>query len=219
MKKKKIVIFDMDGLLLDTERIYVQCWKQTFVECKLEIAPEEIDGFIGIGFDELKRKMSFRFGTEEEFHRLRNYREMLFWAHIEKYGLPIKKGSVQILKYLKEKGVLTALATSTYQNRAEKLLKHANLTHKFDFEVYGDQVERTKPHPDLFNHVSDISGIGKEQCIIFEDSYNGVKSANRAGIDVVWIRDLVDLARMNDINYIAALESLEDGISYIEAYI
>lgn len=216
MKKKKMVIFDMDGLLLDTERIYVHCWQQTFSECNITIESDEINDFIGIGFDELKRKMSHRFNGEAEFHRLRNYRETLFWAHIEKYGLPIKTGSVEILKYLQEKGVLTALATSTHQSRAKKLLKYANLNHIFDFEVYGDQVEKTKPNPDLFNYISKISGVEKDQCIIFEDSYNGVRSANSAGIDVVWIKDMVDLQGLSDINMVASFESLQEGIPFLE---
>lgn len=219
MKKKKIVIFDMDGLLLDSERIYVQCWKQTFKDCEIEITQEEIDGLIGIGFDELKRKLSLRFNSEEEFHRLRNHRETLFWAHIENHGLPIKKGALEMLDFLKEKGVLTALATSTYQIRARNLLNHAVFTFEFDYEVFGDQVKNTKPHPDIFNEISRISKIEKDQCIIFEDSYNGVRSANSAGIDVVWIKDVIDLSGLSDIKVVATYDSLDEAIPFIDAYV
>jgi HAD superfamily hydrolase (TIGR01509 family) len=217
--KKKLVIFDMDGLLLDTERIYSICWKQTFIECGVTIDHSEMEKLIGVGLEELKRRLSNILNGEEEFHRLRNYRETIFWKYIDEHGLPIKKGSLEMLALLRKNGVPTALASSTYQKRAQKLLETAKLTHQFDYEIFGDQVTNTKPHPDLFNQIITMSGFDKEQCIVFEDSYNGIKASNNAGIEVVWIKDLVEIGGLSDINFVASFDSLEAAIPFIESQI
>ena len=152
-----------------------------------------------MGFEDLKRNLSAILNGEEDFHRLRNYRETLFWGHIETYGLPIKTGVVEVLETLKRSGVKTAIASSTYKERATRLKAAAKLNHEFDYELYGDEVEHSKPAPDLFIQLIYQSGYMPQECLIYEDSYNGIKAANAAGVDVIWIKDLQDLTQHADI--------------------
>jgi HAD superfamily hydrolase (TIGR01509 family) len=209
---KRLIIFDMDGLLLDTERLYHQSWKQTFIDCQTPIDTQETDKLVGMGFEDLKRNLSAILNGEEDFHRLRNYRETLFWGHIETYGLPIKTGVVEVLETLKRSGVKTAIASSTYKERATRLKAAAKLNHEFDYELYGDEVEHSKPAPDLFIQLMNQSGYMPQECLIYEDSYNGIKAANAAGVDVIWIKDLQDLTQHADIVYAKAFDTMLDAM-------
>lgn len=136
MIKKELVIFDMDGLLIDTERLNILCWERTFVECEVGLNGKDIRKLIGLGVEQFKTKMIELLDSEAEFHRVRNYREKIFWEHIDQKGVAIQQGTLPLLKYLKNKGIQTALGTSTIQNRARRFLSAAKLDYAFDYEVF-----------------------------------------------------------------------------------
>lgn len=206
---KRLYIFDMDGLLFDTERLYQKCWSLVIQEENVPLTDEDLKQIIGMGFNQLKRYWSELLGSEDAFFSLREKREIHFWKEIEEQGVPIKHGVKEFLKYLRENEVQTALITSTPEERARKILGLSELGHEFDYVLFGDMVKHTKPDPEIYTLMAKLTTIPKEEWIIFEDSYNGVKAANNAGVDVIWIRDLMDISD-TDAKYLNALSSLEE---------
>lgn len=216
---KRLYIFDMDGLLLDTETLYQQFWFRVLQEKNIDITREELRKIIGMSYDQAKNYFLNYVDTEEEFIELRQRREVYFWEHVENIGMPLREGADQILSYLRENNIKTALITSTEEQRAKKLMNIAGLNHTFDYMVFSNMVTKTKPDPEMYHYLEKLMDIDKREWIVFEDSYSGLKAANNAGVDVVWIKDLAILMDDN-VDYIQEHNSLLDvlnNIHYIQS--
>ena len=216
---KRLYIFDMDGLLLDTETLYQQFWFKVLQEKNIDITREELRKIIGMSYDQAKNYFLNYVDTEEEFIELRQRREVYFWEHVENIGMPLREGADQILSYLRENNIKTALITSTEEQRAKKLMNIAGLNHSFDYMVFSNMVTKTKPDPEMYHYLEKLTDIDKREWIVFEDSYSGLKAANNAGVDVVWIKDLAILMDDN-VDYIQEHNSLLDvlnNIHYIQS--
>jgi len=194
---KNLFIFDMDGLLLDTEALYQKYWFQVLQEKNINMTEEELRKIIGFSFDQTKQYFLNYVNSEEEFYDLRKRREVIFWEEIEKYGVPTKTGVSEILEHLKQENIKTALITSTEETRAKKLLSFAGVKHEFDYMVFSNMVTKTKPDPEVYHLLETFTDIDKNDWIVFEDSYNGLKAANNANVDVIWIKDLAELKDHN----------------------
>ena len=216
---KRLYIFDMDGLLLDTETLYQQFWFKVLQEKNIDITREELRKIIGMSYDQAKNYFLNYVDTEEEFIELRQRREVYFWEHVENIGMPLREGADQILSYLRENNIKTALITSTEEQRAKKLMNIAGINHTFDYMVFSNMVTKTKPDPEMYHYLEKLTDIDKREWIVFEDSYSGLKAANNAGVDVVWIKDLAILMDDN-VDYIQEHNSLLDvlnNIHYIQS--
>lgn len=216
---KRLYIFDMDGLLLDTETLYQQFWFKVLQEKNIDITREELRKIIGMSYDQAKNYFLNYVDTEEEFIELRQRREVYFWEHVENIGMPLREGADQILSYLRENNIKTALITSTEEQRAKKLMNIAGLNHTFDYMVFSNMVTKTKPDPEMYHYLEKLADIDMSEWIVFEDSYSGLKAANNAGVDVVWIKDLAILMDDN-VDYIQEHNSLLDvlnNIHYIQS--
>ena len=216
---KRLYIFDMDGLLLDTETLYQQFWFKVLQEKNIDITREELRKIIGMSYDQAKNYFLNYVDTEEEFIELRQRREVYFWEHVENIGMPLREGADQILSYLRENNIKTALITSTEEQRAKKLMNIAGLNHTFDYMVFSNMVTKTKPDPEMYHYLEKLTDIDMSEWIVFEDSYSGLKAANNAGVDVVWIKDLAILMDDN-VDYIQEHNSLLDvlnNIHYIQS--
>jgi HAD superfamily hydrolase (TIGR01509 family) len=191
--KKKLFIFDMDGLLINTEEIYQNCWKKTFESEQLIVSEEECRRLVGMGTKLSEDYFEMLFGNRNEYWRLRTRRETFFWQYIDEHGITIKDGVMSVLNWCKDQGHQTAIATSTYRQRSLKLLEIAGLDFAFDYQGYGDEVKNTKPDPEILINIINQASIEKEEAIIFEDSANGLIAAYRAGIDFVWVKDVAEI--------------------------
>lgn len=211
---KRLYIFDMDGLLLDTETLYQQFWFKVLQEKNIDITREELRKIIGMSYDQAKNYFLNYVDTEEEFIELRQRREVYFWEHVENIGMPLREGADQILSYLRENNIKTALITSTEEQRAKKLMNIARLNHTFDYMVFSNMVTKTKPDPEMYHYLEKLTDIDMSEWIVFEDSYSGLKAANNAGVDVVWIKDLAILMDDN-VDYIQKHDSLLDALNNI----
>ena len=211
---KRLYIFDMDGLLLDTETLYQQFWFKVLQEKNIDITREELRKIIGMSYDQAKNYFLNYVDTEEEFIELRQRREVYFWEHVENIGMPLREGADQILSYLRENNIKTALITSTEEQRAKKLMNIARLNHTFDYMVFSNMVTKTKPDPEMYHYLEKLTDIDMSEWIVFEDSYSGLKAANNAGVDVVWIKDLAILMDDN-VDYIQEHNSLLDVLNNI----
>ena len=189
--KYKAVIFDMDGLLLDTERIFLDAFRKTCEELGLRFDMSLFVKLIGTNSVKTKDIMTEGFGEEFNYDRFRENWIMNVTGYLAHNSIPLKKGALNLLEKCKQTKLPMAVATSTAYDDACRSLKHAGIDQYFFFVIAGDQVERGKPDPEIYLESAGRLDVDPEECIVFEDSENGVRSACAAGMDVIQVPDLV----------------------------
>ena len=112
--------------------------------------------------------------------------------YIEEKGVPLKEGLPELLEYLKGQDIRMAVATSTQQSLAEKMLKIAGVYEYFDAVAYGNKVKRSKPFPDIFQKAAEDLGVPMRECLVLEDSPNGIRAGAAAGCKAVMVPDLME---------------------------
>jgi HAD superfamily hydrolase (TIGR01509 family) len=186
----RAVIFDMDGLLVDSEPLYRVTWQTAAAELGYPIDDIFFNRFVGRGNDEAERILIERFGDAlplEEF-RIRWRRD--FDERLAHAPLARKIGAVELLDRLEARGIPMALATSS--PRAIALPCLGDLASRFGIFAFGDEVTRTKPAPDLFLLAAERLGLAPAECLVLEDSEAGVRAARAAGMDVILVPDLIE---------------------------
>jgi len=181
------VVFDMDGVLFDTEVVFDEAWRQ--VARRMGIA--DIEPAIRDCRGVTPKFIREYFGREypavdyDEFDRLNGelYEELI------ENGVPEKPGMQQILKDLRAKGIKIALATSGERGRVLHHLRQAGIENAFDAIITGDMVKHSKPAPDIYLTAAEALGVSPADCIGVEDSHNGVRSAHAAGMRVAMVID------------------------------
>lgn len=190
MNRIKAVIFDMDGVLIDTEKHYFSCWLQASKEagfpfteeqalmlrsCDAKVASDMMKGIFGEGFD---------------YYAIRERRRQLVKERLEKVGLEKKPEVEETLLYLRGKGIKTAVATATPLDRTREHLTELGFLELFDKVVSAKEVENGKPAPDVYLYACKQIGEEPFSCMAVEDSPNGILSAYRAGLMPVMVPDL-----------------------------
>ena len=188
--KIKGVIFDMDGVLLNSEVLYQRFWLEALHFYGYPAEKEHILALRSLTGKNAELKLKSFFGDSLNYEQVKNKRIVLMNEYIRKNGVEIKKGADEILPYLKEKGIKIALATSSPLERAEEHLGIVGLFKYFDSCVCGGMVKNSKPQPDIYLLASEKLGLKPCECIAVEDSPNGVRSAVNAGCKTVMIPDL-----------------------------
>ena len=183
------VIFDMDGLMFDTETVYTLTWPPAAEEFGYHVTTEQVVGAIGLNSEAGRRYFEMLFGQEFPFYAIRERRLQLAAAYIQKNGLPVKKGLYHLISYLTCHRVPIAVATSSERERAEWYLKLSHLTDCFDAVICGDEVKKSKPDPEIFLKAAYKLHVNPKRCMILEDSENGIRAANATGAFVVMIPD------------------------------
>lgn len=194
MDKKSIkgAVFDMDGVLIDTEKLYLRFWKQAAADFGYKMEDEHVFAIRSLArkFSVLKLK-SF-FGEDFPTEDVRQRRTELINDHINKYGIDLKKGLFELLDFLKARGIKLAVATATPRERTLMYLEKINALDYFDAVICGDMVTNGKPAPDIYLTAARELGLSPEECAAFEDSPNGILSAHAAGCQAIMIPDLTD---------------------------
>ena len=186
----KAVIFDMDGVLIDTEKYLVKYWIQAGQEFGFDMKPEHgllIRSLAGKYAGPLLQEI---FGPSFDYPAVRARRKALMADHIARNGIEKKPFVDKALDQLKEMGIKTAVATATDQERAGRYLKQIGIDHKFDRIICADMVENGKPQPGIYLYACQEMGELPENCMAVEDSPNGVRSAASAGLVTVMVPDL-----------------------------
>lgn len=189
----KAVVFDMDGVLVDTEKIYRQSWKKN--AATIGMSEDEMESWcdwIAGGNTESNARLfkSIR-GEDFDYLAFRQRTMDLFNEHVAKYGIDIKPYVEDTLKFLKEKSIKIAVATSTSRDRAIQRLESVHIAEYFDEMVCGDEIAKGKPDPDIYYRACEKLGIEPEMAVAVEDSVNGVVSAGVAGLYTVMVVDLI----------------------------
>ena len=187
--KLKAVFFDMDGLVLDTEKLYTRFWQEAGIEMGYPMTKEHALGMRSLNRDAGLAKMQSYFGDSVDYDGTRQKRIELMEAFIQKEGVEVKPGLDVLLHYLKEQGIKTAITTSSPLERTISYLSMVGLEHSFDKLITGYMVKKGKPEPDIYLYASQQFGFEPSECIVLEDSPAGITAAYRAGCIPVMIPD------------------------------
>lgn len=212
----KGAVFDMDGLMFDTERLVYRIWQRTMDENGYNYSFDIYKKTVGKRTAEVKVFYKELYGESFDYQELREKANVYFYEYIEKEGVPVKKGLLNILKYLKSKEMKISLATSTGSKTALDLLDKAEVTRYFDKFVCGNMVKNGKPHPETFLTAARELSLKPEDCIALEDSINGIKSAYNAHMKPIMIPDLLEPTEEIKPMIFALCKDLDEVIPVIE---
>jgi HAD superfamily hydrolase (TIGR01509 family) len=185
------VLLDMDGLMLDTERPAVALWVQAAQSFGIQMSRDVIFKTIGINEKDSKALLMNEYGPDFPYHAIRGHVEKLRFEKIEREGIDHRPGLEEFLDRLDELSIPYAVATSTKAQKALWKLEKARIRERFKVFVFGDEVERGKPAPDIFLRAAERLGKAPQDCLGFEDSAPGLQSLHSAGIPSVFIQDVV----------------------------
>ncbi|MEJ5313436.1 MULTISPECIES: HAD family phosphatase [Anaerolinea] len=184
------LIFDLDGLLIDSERLSQRSWSEVMAHAGYTLSEEIYHQMIGRTEQDVKAILRQAYGMEFPFEEMYQKREKRFFEIIEQEGMPTKAGWEKLAAHISRTGLKTAVASSTYCRLAEKKLKAAGLSNFFQVIVTGDEVARGKPAPDLFLTAAKKLEVSPSSCVVLEDSEAGIQAASAAGIRCIHIPDI-----------------------------
>lgn len=179
----------MDGTLIDSEKYYRIFWPKALAAFGYTMTDEQALNMRSLGRPFGLIYLKELFGEEIDYYAIRSKRKELMEAYLKNVELELKPGAVEILEFLKKKGIQTAVATATELERAEKHLKSLGLYEYFDKIVSAHMVKAGKPSPDIYIYTCKVLERKPEECIAVEDSPNGVISAYKAGCKVIMVPD------------------------------
>lgn len=184
------LILDMDGLLIDTERLYLEVNVLAAAELGYVLAPETNLGMVGVAIDGCRRLLAEAHGAGFPFDAFRDLGYELLEARMAD-GVPVKPGAVELVSWAKAEGVPVAVATSTRRARARHHLERVDLLHRLDALVTRDDVTLAKPAPEPYLRAAGLLGVAPGGCLAAEDSANGVRAAAAAGVPVLMVPDVL----------------------------
>ncbi|MGA2052346.1 MAG: HAD family phosphatase [Opitutales bacterium] len=205
-------VFDMDGLLLDTERLSSAALHAAAADLGLTLPSDIFLEMIGRRGPDIHRRLAVRVGAQDTADRLIAGAEVHYSALLAR-GIPVKEGAVELLAWLESHGRPCAVATSTRTPRAEQKLAAAGLRPFFRAVIGGDQVEHGKPAPDVYLRAAAALGVAPPECGVFEDSEPGLRAAHAAGTRVVWIPDLAPVSPAAQALALARADSLSEVLA------
>jgi HAD superfamily hydrolase (TIGR01509 family) len=189
-KPVEAALFDMDGLLLDTEVIYIEAMQAAAHGLGRKMSLEFCHSMVGVPSHECNLMIEAYYGEDFSLTEFREH----FTVHrrrVMEGGIPVKPGVVELLDFLGDRGLPLAVATSAGRATAEHHLGHAGLLDRFTALATRDDVERAKPHPDVYLEAARRLGVAPERCLAFEDSNIGLEAAHAAGAMAFMVPDLL----------------------------
>lgn len=211
----KAVIFDMDGLIFDSERLYAKANVKTAKTLGLDKDEAYFYQFVGIGAQDMAERMKEAFDDDlvDEFFRLgeEDAHELLLHGEV-----PTQPGLHELLDYLDDAGIEKVIASSSEVYMIDVMTKNAGIRDRFSVIHGGDQVEQTKPAPDIFELAWSNLGVSKEETLVLEDSINGVLAAHAAGIPVIMVPDTVEPTDEVRAKALAVVNNLSEVANYLK---
>lgn len=213
------VLFDMDGLMLDTERLAHRAWTQAMMERGYTLDESAYLRLIGRTIADVQSILSEVFGDSIPYAEIYARRRVLYDAEIAAKGVAIKPGLLELLDFLEEHKVPKAVASSTHRAGVVMKLTLAGVADRFPVLVGGDQVERGKPEPDLFLEAARQLGFAPRNCLVLEDSEAGILAAHRAGMLPVMVPDMKQPDADTDRMAYRVVPSLHEVIPLVETFL
>lgn len=216
MKKMDAIIFDMDGVLIDSERISFKCFQEVFKEYNYKMEEKFYLKLIGRNVKSIKEIMEKEYGSDFPFDTIYKKKAQLALETTNKNGVIIKPGVHELLDYLNEEDYKIAVATSTRRERALELLQEAKIKDKVNFVVCGDEVENSKPDPEIFLKAAKGLDVDPKKCIVIEDSDAGITAAHAAKMTGIHVPDMKQLEEETKELAFKVCKSLEAVREYLE---
>ena len=215
-KQVQAVIFDMDGVIFDSERLVIECWEVIAAKHNIPDIVEICMRVQGNNREETGKRFREKYGRDFPYEMYKKEVTALFRDRYGEGRLPLKPGVVKILEELKRNNIPLALASSTRSDIVKLEMEEANLLSYFDVVLGGDMVPRSKPEPDIFLAAAAALQAEPKCCYVLEDSHNGIRAAYRAGMHPVMVPDMQQpteeirgIAEAVVKNLLAALEYLQ----------
>ena len=184
------VVFDMDGVIFDSERAVMDCWTTLAEKYNIKDIEQSVLACTGTTMVRTREIMLERYGDDFPYDDYAHEASIMYHKRYDGGRLPMKKGVAELLGFLKKNGKKIALASSTRRQTVENQLREAEIYDYFDGIVCGDMVSRSKPAPDIFLLAAQQIGCEPENCYVFEDGTNGIRAGAAAGCTTIMIPDL-----------------------------
>ena len=210
------MVLDMDGLMLDTEPIYKRAWQNAANECGFNLHDDFYLTLVGRPTPVCEQALADHFGRDFPLADFSARWQLLWREAVQSFGIPTKPGLVELLAFLREHGLPTAIATSSDRESTTLSLKASRLETCFDCIVTGDQITNGKPAPDIYLECAHRLGVNSSHCVALEDSDSGVIAAATAGMIAIMVPDLKEptLDARSSAHYV--VESLFDAREQIQ---
>lgn len=184
------VVFDMDGVLFDTERLSMESWLALSAQYGIRDMETFYPRCIGLNNTDTRALVREYYGADFPYEEFSRAASLLFRERVKQNGLPVKEGARELLTFLKEQNWKIGLASSTRRQSVQSHLEETGLADYFSVVVGGDMVEHSKPRPDIYLLACAALNASPCECYAIEDSPNGIRSAHRAGMKPLMVPDL-----------------------------
>lgn len=211
----KGAIFDMDGVLFDTEKLYERFWIEAARQLGYEMSLDDVVAIRSTDAKIAKRTLRQRICEDFDYDSVRALRVRLMKEFTDANGVEVMTGVFELFDYLKSQNIKISLATTSNMKRATDYLTKSGLIDYFDYLMTGDLVENSKPHPEIYQKAAEGLGLDPCDCIAVEDSYNGVRSAYNAGCQVIMVPDRDAPTQEMQDKCVLIAENLNEVIKYL----
>ncbi|MCD8046908.1 MAG: HAD family phosphatase [Clostridiales bacterium] len=219
MKKlPELMIFDMDGLIFDTERLFMMKKNEILTEYGYPARQEDYVQTIGLSGSLLREKLAELYGPDYPADEISAKARAAVNTYMEENGPSVKPGVRKLLQWLAKRDIRCCVASSTRRAYVEKYLRLAGLEVYFSFVIGGEDVKRSKPEPDIFLLACDRAGVRPGNALVLEDSENGIRAAAAAGIPVICIPDLKQPSPDLAGKAVAVLSSAEEVVPMLSGF-
>lgn len=214
--KVELVIFDMDGVIFDSEKVYFKSNSIAAQQLGMDYSFEYYRQFIGGGNEAMFEQMVKDYGDRDLISKFFEISFANIYPVVDQGELQLKPGFLELTKYLDEQKIAYTLASSNDKDKIEYFLEKTGLEHNFQHIICADDVHEAKPDPEVFNVAWEKSGApDKQKTIIIEDSVNGIKAANNAEIPVIMVPDYLQPGEYERQHTLAILDDLHQVKEFI----
>lgn len=213
----KAIIFDMDGLMIDSERVTFECYQERLKDMNLTMDEEFYKTLLGKPIKGNYQRFYDVYGNDFPIENVIQDVHQLMAERFETEGVPVKKGLVELLHYLKDNNYKTIVATSSNRDRVDKILAQAKITEFFDDSICGDEVTKGKPNPEVFLKSCQKLGVNVDEAIVLEDSEAGIQASYDANIKVICIPDMKYPEKQYEEKTFKILKDLTEVTAYLKS--
>lgn len=213
----KAIIFDMDGLMIDSERVTFECYQERLKDMNLTMDEEFYKTLLGKPIKGIYQRFYDVYGNDFPIQNVIQDVHQLMAERFETEGVPVKKGLVELLHYLKDNNYKTIVATSSNRDRVDKILAQAKITEFFNDSICGDEVTKGKPNPEVFLKSCQKLGVNVDEAIVLEDSEAGIQASYDANIKVICIPDMKYPEKQYEEKTFKILKDLTEVTAYLKS--